>query len=353
MARPGAASPRGALSSHLVHSHLLGEGLLVVLDGAVVAAHRAVLAHPDLLGHLGDELEVVRDEDHAALEVVDRLREAVHRVRVEAVGGLVEEEDAAGRHGDDGEDEARLLPPREAPDGRVLELRGEAEVGQEGAPYLLRAAHLLRGEGLAHEGQRGQVRLQDVRRVLVVPADGHVRGLLHGALRGGELPGHQFEQRALAAAVRAHERDPRVKVHAEAHVVVEVLLGAARVGEGDGVEGEHRRRHAARLGEAEAQGGLPHLGPRDRRLGHLVEDLLLALGARGHAVGLVLGHKGRQLLHVSLLLLIALHQNGLLVRQHAGEHVVPAAVVGERLVVEADRVRADSIEEIGAAGDDH
>lgn len=48
-------------SLDLVLGHLLGQLLLIVVYAAIVLAHALVLAHPDLLCHLVDETEIVRN----------------------------------------------------------------------------------------------------------------------------------------------------------------------------------------------------------------------------------------------------------------------------------------------------
>uniref|UniRef100_A0A2M3ZL73 Uncharacterized protein n=1 Tax=Anopheles braziliensis TaxID=58242 RepID=A0A2M3ZL73_9DIPT len=65
------------LARRCVHaSCLLGnvllQMLLVVKDATVPFRHRALLAHPDLFGHLIDQPEVVTNEHQATLEIVDR-----------------------------------------------------------------------------------------------------------------------------------------------------------------------------------------------------------------------------------------------------------------------------------------
>ena len=65
------------------------------MDAAVVLAHALLLAHPDLVGHLVDEAEVVRDQDDPALEGLDCGGEAVDGIDVQVVGRLVEQEHLA------------------------------------------------------------------------------------------------------------------------------------------------------------------------------------------------------------------------------------------------------------------
>jgi hypothetical protein len=65
------------------------------VDAAVVLAHALLLAHPDLVGHLVDEAEVVRDQDDPALEGLDCGGEAVDGIDVQVVGRLVEQEHLA------------------------------------------------------------------------------------------------------------------------------------------------------------------------------------------------------------------------------------------------------------------
>jgi hypothetical protein len=72
---------------------LLHERLLVVDDGDVLLGQvtdLAVFNLPKLLCYLADEAEVVRDDDHATLELFDREGEGVDGLHIQVVRRLVQ-----------------------------------------------------------------------------------------------------------------------------------------------------------------------------------------------------------------------------------------------------------------------
>ena len=80
-----------------------------------------------------------------------------------------------------------------------------------------------------------------------------------------------------ADPVGPDEGDAGVEIDRQLELGVEVVLLLAVVAEGDAVDGEHRRRQLAAVGEVELDGAvLLHL-LREPRLHHLVDDLLLRL----------------------------------------------------------------------------
>ncbi len=74
-------------------------------------------------------------------------------------------------------------------------------------------------QGSARIGARLHAIVEHVDGVLVVAADGEVGVALHIAARGVEVARHELQQRALARAVGADERDARVAVDAELQVL--------------------------------------------------------------------------------------------------------------------------------------
>ena len=69
-----------------------------------------------------------------------------------------------------------------------------------------------------HELQGGQLGIQQLGEVLVVVPDLQVVVSLDHAVQRLERAQHELEQRALARAVGAHDRDPAVQVHAQVHL---------------------------------------------------------------------------------------------------------------------------------------
>ena len=47
-----------------------------------------VVAHPDLVGHLVDEAEIVADQHQATVETLDGICQGVNGLQVQVVGGL-------------------------------------------------------------------------------------------------------------------------------------------------------------------------------------------------------------------------------------------------------------------------
>lgn len=168
-----------------------------------------------------------------------------------------------------------------------------------------------------------------------------------------QLARHQTQERGLAHTVRANKRRPRVHVHAEVEVAVEVVLGITAVGEGHVVEGQHRRRELLDIGEAEGEHAiLFNLLDEPIRL-HLVEDLLPRLRLPDQ-VGVGTGGRN-ELLDVHdlfLLLVVGLHLVGLLLAAGLRIGVVVTTVVDELALAHVDHVRADAVEEIHAVRDE-
>mmetsp|Transcript_64945 Transcript_64945/g.170034 ORF Transcript_64945/g.170034 Transcript_64945/m.170034 type:complete len:395 (+) Transcript_64945:494-1678(+) len=188
--------------------------------------------------------------------------------------------------------------------------------------------------------------------MLVELPEHEVLVLLDGALRGGELAAHQVDQRRLAAPVGPHQRDARVAVDPQVELRVELVLLLAAVREGDVVEREYRGLQLPALLEAEVQRLLAHGGLVHGLVLHLLQHLLLRLSARGHAVGAVHAHEGRQLLDVGLLLVVQLRAHALLVLHDLNERLVVPAVVREPLLGQPDRVGAHRVEEVLGVRDD-
>merc|ERR1711924_395989 len=131
--------PRASdLSSSCLNRLLLGPsiGELLSLNGL----HPLGAGHMDLLvaGHLPDfrrnvaeELGVVRNHEHAALELLDGARERAERVAVQIIGGLVEHDNVRAEPHGRADDALHLLAARQVLHLAVgAELLVQAEVVQ-------------------------------------------------------------------------------------------------------------------------------------------------------------------------------------------------------------------------------
>ena len=63
------------------------------------------------------ELPIVADDNHAALKLLDRVRERVNGLHVEVIGGLVQEQNVRLAELDGGEDDAGLIMQGQNPSG--------------------------------------------------------------------------------------------------------------------------------------------------------------------------------------------------------------------------------------------
>ena len=83
-----------------------------------------------MLGDLVHEEAVVRDDEHAAREVLQILLQSLQREDVEVVGRLVEDEEVGAGDEDRAEIETTQLSSAELLDGGVLALGREEEARQ-------------------------------------------------------------------------------------------------------------------------------------------------------------------------------------------------------------------------------
>mmetsp|Transcript_23864 Transcript_23864/g.70987 ORF Transcript_23864/g.70987 Transcript_23864/m.70987 type:complete len:223 (-) Transcript_23864:142-810(-) len=128
LAGPKAKAGRPSPQPHLVLAHLLGERLLVLVDGTLQPPHAAVLAQPDLVRHLVDEPKIVRHEHHASAKSLDGGGEAVDCVHVEVVGRLVQQQQLGLVHDRDCNRHAHLPAARQRVDKRGAVLLRELDL---------------------------------------------------------------------------------------------------------------------------------------------------------------------------------------------------------------------------------
>ena len=72
--------------------------------------------HPGRESHLLDESEVMADQHHTALKVIDGICQGIDGLNVQVVGGLVQEEHVGVLPGQPSQTHSALLPIRQVPD---------------------------------------------------------------------------------------------------------------------------------------------------------------------------------------------------------------------------------------------
>ena len=267
LARLGARAHPGELGLHLLGAagvllalRLEARGLLLQVGG-VVALVGIELAAVDLanpLGHVVQEVAVVRDGHDGAGIAVEELLQPEHALGVQVVGGLVQKQQvgrleqqaaqghaaalAAGEHahgrvrvralqGVHGLRELGVQVPAISGVDLVLEL---AHLGHERVEVRVRVghlgAHLVEALDLGEDVAKG---LLDVlahglvlveRRLLLQDAHRVARGEARLAVGDVLEAGHDLEQRGLARAVGAHHADLGAGVHAHRDVVQDDLV---------------------------------------------------------------------------------------------------------------------------------
>ena len=222
-------------------------GRVVALPGDAGAA----VELEDPARHVVEEVAVVRDRDHAARELLQEALEPGHRLGVEVVRGLVEQQHVGGLQQQAAQSDAALLAAGERRDVRVAgrqpqRVHRDLDLLVE-VPQVLRVDLVLQARELV-----GRV-VRVVRRDLLVALDdllllGHrfhhvlehvLRRIEHWllrqvadarALRGEGLArevlvdaGHDAQQRRLARAVRAEHADLRVAVERQPDALQDLL----------------------------------------------------------------------------------------------------------------------------------
>ena len=277
----------GADPLELALEHLGALGVLLALDlepfllglevrrvVALVGVGLAAVELEDPLGDVVEEVPVVGDRQDGARVALEVALQPLHRLGVEVVGGLVEEQQVGLLEQQLAERDPAALTTREVVDERVGRRAAQRvhrllEAAVE-VPHVGRVELALQGTGLVVELVEVGVRLAhghvelvepghlaleladgllDVledgpalgqRRLLLEHADGRV-GVLDGVAVVGVLePGHDLEQRRLAGPVGADDADLRAVQEREGDVVENdlVTMGLAHV-----AQGEHILRH--------------------------------------------------------------------------------------------------------------
>ena len=285
--RPLAGCLLAALLGHAL-GLLLEVGRVVALVGNAAAA--VELENP--AGDVVEEVAVVGDDQHRPRELAEVLLEPGHRLGVEVVGGLVEEDEVGRREKELAERDAALLAARELAHvgiaGRAaervhrhLDLRFEVPevlavdlVLELGALLrrLVGVVHhqfvvavedrLLLGDAL-HDVAEHVLRRVELRLLRQV-ADGGAIGEPGVAAELLVDAGHDAEQRRLARAVRAEDADLGVRVEGEVDVLEDLLAPGIGLGQALHVIDELARHDDLRRA-AVGRGRLASWLERDRR----------------------------------------------------------------------------------------
>ena len=225
---------------------------------ALVRVQAAAVNLADPLGHVVQEVAVVRDGQHGAGVLVQELLEPQHGFRVQVVRGLVKQQQVGRLKQQAAQRHAATLAAGQHVDGHVgvgalQRVHGLGQLAVQvpavrGVDGVLQLAHLVHervevGVGFAHKRadlvEAGDLRFHIAERQLDVLQNRFVlvkRGLLlqnaHG-VAGGQArvavadlidAGHDLEQRGLAHAVRAHHADFRAGVERQRDVVEDDLV---------------------------------------------------------------------------------------------------------------------------------
>ena len=241
-------------------------GLRLQVGGvvALVGEEAAAVYLADPLGHVVEEVAVVRDGQHRAGVVPQELLEPEHRFRVQVVRGLVEQQQVGRLEQQAAERHAAPLAAGEVVDrfvgvGALQRVHGLGELAVKvpavrGVDLGLELAHLLHervevGVGLGHLHADGVEALhlrEDVAeglldvledrlilvegRFLEQDAHGIARREARLAVRDLLEAGHGLEQGGLAHAVRPHDADLRAGVERQRHVVEDDLVAVRLAG---------------------------------------------------------------------------------------------------------------------------
>ena len=133
--------------------------------GVVVAfddAHPAVFQNQQVIGHLIDEIAVVADEEHGAVEGGQGPLQGIAGPKIEVVGGLVEHQEVGLCGSQPGQGHAAALAPAEAGHRLQLTVAAQSESRQQVAPLLL--VELLAGRA---DGVHGRLLLVELGQLLV------------------------------------------------------------------------------------------------------------------------------------------------------------------------------------------
>ena len=253
------------LVGDLLQAQMLGT---LALEGGVVAGVQLGLAAVQVQGMGVDvvqELSVVRDQQQRARVLQQPLLQPQHRIEVEVVGGLVEQQHVGRRHQRARQVQAHAPAARERGHRALLDLGREPQAVQQlpRARGAVVAAHFLQpvvrlghrlpvlvGEGvgfglqgLVHDGVAGQHevdgRVRQRGHFLGDAGDAQARGQVQVATVGFHLAAHGGEQGRFAGAVAADHAHPPTGVQGHVDIGQQQAFAPA---EGEIAKGNHGRR---------------------------------------------------------------------------------------------------------------
>ena len=247
-------------SGVLLGLHLEAPCLGLQIGGVVplIGVERAAIDLADPLGDVVQEVAVVRDGQHGSLVVLQELLEPEHRLRVQMVGGLVQEQQVRRLEQELAEGHATPLAAREVTHGlvrvgalqgihRLRELAVEvpavgrvdlvlqvAHLGHERVEVRVGLAHLLaypvEALDLCQEAAEGDLYVLPDRPALVqrrfLHEHAHAVARRKACLAVGDVldAGHDLEQGRLAHAVGTHHADLGAREEAHGHVIQDDLV---------------------------------------------------------------------------------------------------------------------------------
>ncbi|MPL74131.1 hypothetical protein SDC9_19941 [bioreactor metagenome] len=328
-----------------IGAHAADLVVLVILEVAFEEFDmRLALEGEDVGAQTVEEEAVVRDDDRAAGEILDRRFERLQRFHVEVVRRFVEEQHVAARFQQLGHVHAVAFTARKQP--HLLLLVGALEIERADI-----AARVHRG--LAELDQLGPARdlfpdvLLRIERVARLVDIGELHRLADGdgAGVGRLLAGDHLEQRRLAGAVRADHTDDRPRRDREREILDQLLVAVMLR---DAVELDHLAAKARAVRDDDLRGADPFL------LG-LVRHLLIGrdtrlrlrltrLGAGADPLEF-LGHD----FLLGLVLARFLFEPLRLLLEPGG---VVALVGDAAAALELENPRGDVVEEVAVVGDD-
>src|SRR5262245_39632556 len=177
-----------------------GEALLdEMLIGVVVAVDHSEtnrLNDQQLRGNLVQEITVVADEDHRAVEFAKRFFERVAGPQIEMIRRLVENQHVRIRRGEPSERRSVSLSAAQAADALKDHVAGDAKASQKVSPLLLDVFLMARAHGVEHLHI-----LIEARQHLIEVADLYARAEDDSASVRLKLVEQAAEQRRLATAI--------------------------------------------------------------------------------------------------------------------------------------------------------
>ena len=292
----------------------------------------------------------MRNDDNTTAESVDGIGQGVDCRDIETVGRLVKQQHVRALDGQKRENDTGLLTVGKCGHLRSLSLTSHTETAKLLSPVLVVLADVREPVFDEVEGRLGKIKL--LSRVLRVDTKLQVSVARDDTACRAQLSCEDVEESRLSDTVGSDKGGTRVHIDTEVEVLVQVLGRDTRVGEGDVIERQHRRRQLLDIGEAEGEDPVD-LDRLDEPISlHLVKNLLARLGLPDQ-IGVCTGRSDELLdvLDLVLLLLVRLGLVDLLLAAGLVVRVVVTTIVQELLHAHVDHVCAHTVQEIHRVGD--